>query len=112
MRRMRSAISSADAQAAAALRASHPNVPPVEVLELLLQSRRGETLNAGATWVLPSPPFGQVIAAAFDRGMSPWEWAVMSVPPTAPLLREALATIWRDTVLQAFAVHFGLVLVD
>ena len=109
---MPSAITPDLAQAAAVLRASHPNVPPVEVLELVLQSRRGETLDAGATWVLPSSPFGQVIAAAFDRGMSPWEWAVMSVPPAAPLLREALATIWRDTVLQAFAAHFGLVLVD
>ena len=90
---MPSAISSADAQVAAALRASHPNVPPVEVLELVLQGRAGRTLEAGAPWVLPSSPFGQVIAAAFDRGMSPWEWAVMSVPPAAPLLREALATI-------------------
>ena len=96
--------------AAASLRASHPNVPPVEVLSLVLQGCDGHTLNAAAPWVLPSSPFGQVIAAAFDRGMSPWEWAVMSVPPADPMLREALATIWRETVLPAFAAHFGLVL--
>ena len=64
-----------------------------------------------ASWVTPGSPLGQVVAAAFDRGMPPEDWAAGTRPPADPAVRETPATIWQSQVLPAFAEHFGLRLV-
>jgi hypothetical protein len=99
------------AQAALSLLASHPHAPLLDALSLVMQGRQGAMLDAAAPWLQPSSPFGQVLAGAFDRGMTPAEWALWTVPPADPALREALATVWREQVLERFAEKFGLQLV-
>ena len=96
------------AAAAVALARSHPHAPPLDVLDVVFRGHAGATLNQCAPWVLSAAPFGQVLAAAVDRGMSPAEWAAWSAPPADPALRLALRQAWCDVVLTAFAARFGL----
>ena len=96
------------AAAAVALTRSHTDAPPLDVLDVVIRGHAGASIDPAAPWVLPVAPFGQVLAAAFDRGMSPAEWAAWSVPPADPALRLALHQTWRDVVLARFAARFGL----
>ena len=96
------------AAAAATLARSHPHAPPLDVLDVVFASHAGATLDPAAEWLQPAAPFGQVLAAAFDRGMSPAEWAAWSRPPADPAMQAALVTVWRAHVLAAFAARFGL----
>lgn len=100
------------AQAAAALRFSHGHAPALDILALVLHGRRGQVLHAGAPWLAPASQFGQLVAAAFDKGMTPQDWAAWTVPPADPAFQQALACVWRSSVLPAFAAYFGLQLVD
>ena len=96
------------AQAAVALARSHPQAPALDVLDVVMKGRHGATLDPSAAWVLPSSQFGGVLAAAFDCGMTPEEWAVWSVPPADPVLIAALLQLWPEKVLQPFAARYSL----
>ncbi len=96
------------ASAAVALTHSHPNAPALDVLDVVLSGHAGASVDPSAAWLQPAAPFGQVLAAAFDRAMSPTDWAAWSVPPADPAMRAALASVWRDVVLGAFVARYGL----
>lgn len=91
--------------AAVAVTRSYPHAPPLDVVP---PGRTGVTLDLSAPWLQPAAPFGQVLAAAFDRRMTPAEWAAWSVPPAEPALWLALVTVWHDVLLAAFAARFAL----
>ena len=93
---------------AISLRRSHPKAPSLDVLDLAMQGSEGVSVDLSATWLAPGSPFGQVLAAALDRGMTPGEWATWSRPPADTVLRAALLAIWRDTVLRAFLARYSL----
>ncbi len=96
------------AAAAAALAATHPAAPAVDVLDVVFRGSAGRLLERDADWIRPASPFGQLLAAAFDRGMTPEEWRRWSGPPADPQLTAAVLIVWRDEVLSRFAARFGL----
>ena len=101
-------IGPALAAAAVALTHSHEHAPPLDVLDVVFRGHAGATFDPAAPWARPAAPFGQLLAAAFDRGMPPADWAAWSAPSADPVLRLALARVWRDVVLARFAARFGL----
>ena len=93
---------------AATLRQSHPAAPALDVLDLAMQGHLGVCVDLSAAWLAPGSPFGQVLAAALDRTMSPEEWAASTRPPADPALQAAMLTIWRDDVLPPFVGRYRL----
>lgn len=92
--------------AAMALSLSHPHAPALDVLDLALQGRHSRLADFGT--ISPTSAFGQLIAAAFDRGMAPEDWRLIDSPSSSPALVAALHDIWRDEVLAAFAARYSL----
>jgi hypothetical protein len=87
------------------VRVSHPAVPTMDILDLVLQGRRARPLNFGA--ISPVSPFGLLVVEAFDRGMPVSDWIGFYRYP-GPRVIAALDDIWRKEVWQAFAAHFGI----
>ena len=98
----------------AALRRSHAHAPALDTLDIVMRRRSGQTLNfleLGAphgSLAAPSTPFGQVVAAAFDRGMSPDEWIEMTSERAHARLRGACLDVWREEVLPKFEQRYGV----
>jgi hypothetical protein len=86
------------------LRASHPAVPPLDILDLVLRGRRTRLINFGE--ISPVSPFGLLVVEAFDRGM-PNDWVAFYRFP-APRMIAALDEIRRKEVRPAFVTHFGI----
>ena len=85
------------------IRASHAQASPVEVLDLVMEGRSifGDVLNLQAGAMLhPRTPFGQLLAQALDRTMTPQEWFDWSSPQADPTLRAGLLRVWQDHVLE------------
>ncbi|MBE0548410.1 MAG: hypothetical protein IH627_12335 [Rubrivivax sp.] len=87
------------------LRASHPAAPSLDILDLVLQSRRARPIRFGA--VSPVSPFGLLVVEAFDRGMPVSDWIGFYWYPD-PRVIAALDDIWRKEVWPAFTAHFGI----
>jgi hypothetical protein len=87
------------------LRASHPAVPPLDILDLVLRGRRTRSINFGV--ISPVSPFGLLVAEAFDRGMPVSDWVGFYRFPD-PRVIAALDEIWRKKVWPAFVTHFGI----
>ena len=87
------------------LRASHAAAPPLDIVDLVLRSRRAPPINFGE--ILPFRAFGLLVAEAFDRGMplSDWIWFYHYPDPS---VIAALDDIWRKEVWSAFSTHFGI----
>jgi len=98
-------IAAAVIEDALKVRASHPAVPTMDILDLVLQGRRARPLNFGA--VSPVSPFGLLVVEAFDRGMPASDWIGFYRYP-APRVIAALDDIWRKEVWPAFTAHFGI----
>ena len=81
------------------VRASHPAVPTMDILDLVLQGRRTRPLNFGA--VSPVSPFNLLVVEAFDRGMPVSDWIGFYRYPD-PRVIAALDDIWRKEVWSAF----------
>jgi hypothetical protein len=100
--------------AAVALSRTHGHAPPADVLELVMLGRTGQLLDfadpAAELQSLASPrsDFGQLVAAALDRGMEPEDWRGLTGPHADPAIRTALLEIWRDEVMPKMADRFGV----
>ncbi len=105
---MASTISPDVARAAIGLRRTHPTVPAIEVLDVVMRGRAGSLADFGDGNLEPNTPFGQVLAAALDRGMAPTDWALVDAITTPPAVVMALRGVWRDQVLAGFAARYGL----
>jgi hypothetical protein len=90
-----------------ALASSHPHAPPLDVLDVVLRGHTGSLAGFGPA-LAPGEPFGQVVVAAFDRGMSPADWKAFTAPTAAPMLRTAALSVWVSTVLPKFAARYSL----
>jgi hypothetical protein len=99
---------------ALALRQSHPQAPALDVLLLVFNGRQGLRFpmpgSVDSPLTGPRSAFGQVIAAAFDQGMTPEDWLAMTGPRADPKLVAALLQIWCTYVLPSFAARFGCLL--
>ena len=87
------------------LRASHTAVPPLDILDLVLQGRRARPINFGD--VSPVSVFGLLVVEAFDRGMPVSDWIGLYRNPD-PRVIAAFDDIWRKEVWPAFTAHFGI----
>ena len=87
------------------VRLSHPAVPTMDILDLVLQGRRTRPLNFGA--ISPVSPFGLLVVEAFDRGMPVSDWIGFYRYPD-PRVIAALDDIWRKEVWPAFTAHVGI----
>lgn len=105
---MAGTISPDVARAAVALRKSHPHAPALEVLDVVMRQRAGCLADFGADQLDPGSPFGQIVAEAFDRAMTPAEWAVVTDSHADPVLVGALRSVWAREVLPRFAANYGL----
>ena len=95
------------ASAAVSLRRSHSHVSAVDVLDVVMRKRTGSLADFGDS-IEPATPFGFLIAEAFDDGMAPRDWALVTHPNTDPALVAALLRVWKDEVLTAFAARYSL----
>ncbi len=77
------------------VRASHPAVSTMDILDLVLQGRRTRPINFGA--ISPVSPFGLLIVEAFDRGMPVSDW-IGFYRYADPRVITALDDIWRKEV--------------
>jgi hypothetical protein len=100
------------AAAAVALRLTHPHVPAMDVLDLVMQS-----VNAGdrsarmlmACEVISSGPpaaFGLPVAEAFDTAMTREEWLAFTGAAAMPELAQACVGVWRAEVLPRFVARY------
>lgn len=92
---------------ALALRRSHPHAPALDVLDLVMPNRTGTLTSFGAE-IEPATPFGFLLAEAFDTGMAPEDWRLVTHPNTPPGVVAALRGIWTGEVLPKFAKRYGL----
>ena len=92
--------------AALAISRSHPNAPALDVLDVALVGRAGRLADFGT--ISPTSALGQLIAAAFDRGMAPQDWGLIDSPASPAAVVAVLREIWRDQVLAAFAARYSL----
>ena len=99
------AVAAAVIDEAVKLRASHAAVPPLDILDLVLQGRRARPLNFGD--ISPVSAFGLLVVEAFDRGMPVSDWIGFYRYPD-PRVIAALDVIWRKEVWPAFTAHFGI----
>jgi hypothetical protein len=98
--------------AAVALTASHAHAPARDVLDVTMKGRGGQVLNfieVGArngSLADPGSAFGQLVARAFDAGMTPAEWAAFTDSAADPVLRDACLNVWRDEVFARFSARY------
>ena len=87
------------------LRASHAAPQPLDIVDLVLRSRRARPNNFGE--ILPVLAFGLLVVEALDRGMPLSAWIGFYRYPD-PRVSVALDNIWRKEVWSAFSAHFGI----
>ncbi len=73
-----------------------------------MKDREGQALEFGPD-SRPPTAFALLVAEAFDRGMSPAEWATWSAPPADPALSAALRSIWASEVWPRLVAQYGIV---
>lgn len=95
------------ARAALALRRSHPQASARDVLDVCLRQRTGSVDDFGPD-IEAGQPFALLVAEAFDKAMTPHDWAAAANPNADPALTQALRQIWRVQVLPRFAAAYGL----
>jgi hypothetical protein len=95
------------ARTAVGLCRSHPHVPVLDVLDVVMRQRCGSLSDFGAA-IEPATPVGDLLATAFDKGMAPGDWHLAARSETAPAVVAALLKLWRSDVLPLFAARYGL----
>ena len=98
-------VAAAVLDAALKLRASHPAVPTLDILDLVLQGRRPRPINFGDITVVS--PFDLLVVEAPDRGMPVSDGTGFYRYPD-PCATAALDDIWRKEVWPGCPAHFGI----
>jgi hypothetical protein len=99
---------------AIAVARSHIGVPALDILDLVMEGRHGTGPDFGdpalrwESWAAPVNQFGDLLAGAFDRAMTPAEWRGLSDGREGLLFDDALREIWELNVIRPFAVRYRL----
>lgn len=88
-------------QACAVLR-TFPAASPRAVLDLVMEGFQDEAFVP----VSPASVFGQLVAAAFDRGMEVEDWTGLLTHCNDSAVTDALLSIWRDEVWPEFIAAY------
>jgi hypothetical protein len=94
------------ADSALALRRSHPNVPPSEILALVLQDRC-VCFDYFYETTAPPDPFAMLIAEAVGEGGRVAEWVRLSQPGIHPSVQAQQVLEFRRVVWPVFARRYG-----
>ena len=93
--------------AATELRHTHPEASALQLLDLLFVGEGAERrLFLPSAMLDPRAPLGQLMAQAFDSGMTPKEWHDWTGPDADPSLPAVLMPIWRAEVLAQFEARY------
>jgi len=104
---MTGTISPAVALAAAGLHRNHPDTPARAVLDTVMRGRRGALADFGPA-LDPGTEFGALIGKAFGPELAPSEWAALASGTASVEQEQRIRQVWRDRVLPAFALAYGL----
>jgi len=95
-------------------RPSYGDVPALEIFDRVMEGRHGCNPDFGdpalrwESWAAPGNGFGDLLAEAFDRGMTPAEWRILSDGREGPGFDAQLREIWELNVVRPFAARFRL----
>jgi hypothetical protein len=92
---------------ALALRASHPNAPAADVLDLVMKGRT-PWLEDFLDHMEPPAPFALLVAEAVDDCMTAADWHGLTGPGADPRVRDALVQLYRESVWPKFVGRYGL----
>lgn len=95
------------AQLAANYRRLVPHVDALKVLDAVMQGRQVQLERIEPGVLAPCTQLGDLLAEAFDRGMTPDDWRLVTNPNTPAAARSALRTVWESQVLASFAARYG-----
>lgn len=96
-------------QLVASYRRQVPQASALAVLDIVMRGRAcGRVIDFEPQALAPCSPLGDVLAEAFDRGMDPGDWRLITHPNTPKAARDALWKIWETDVLAAFAARYGM----
>jgi len=94
------------------LRRHYPKATALEVLDEVMEGRHGAALDftedSPHPTALHPTPFGQLIVAAFDRGMEPQDWTGLLGEGSDPRAHDDLLRIHASYVLPRFAARYSL----
>ena len=85
-----------------------PGGTSLEVLNAVMQGRRCRLTDFEPETVAPCTPFGDLLAEAFDKGMDPDDWRLVTHPITPQAAKRALRAVWETEVLAKFAAKYQL----
>ena len=94
------------AATAMSVRQSRPRAPALEVLDLAFEGHAPSSFDPVLTH--PGSRLGQVIAEAFDRAMTPAEWAAWTSAKADPALRDTMLRIWGVEVMPHLRARYKL----
>lgn len=103
---------------ALALVKSHPDVPALDLLDLVMHGRHGEDIDFDAPgevfgdWTDPPSPFGELLRRAFAAdeigpGASGF-WLSDDPDPAVATAQDALVDHWQEVVIERFAQRYRL----
>ncbi len=95
------------AQLAANYRRMVPHATALAALDNVMQGQRVQLLDVEPSVLAPCTPFGDLLAEAFDRGMEPGDWRLVTNPNTPVAVRSALLAVWESDVLAKFAQRYA-----
>ena len=92
---------------------TYPKAAGLEVLDAVMEGRHGAALDFAddtqhGTTLHPCTPFGQLIVAAFDRGMEPEDWMGLLGDGSDTRAHAELLRIHATYVLPRFAARYSL----
>jgi hypothetical protein len=97
---------------ALALRITHPHAPAIDLLDLVMRGHEDsdpDFTDDALPWgdhFDPRAPFGQLVAGAFDKAMSPADWLALTSEAADARVAETLMGLWADDVTPAFARRY------
>lgn len=104
---------------ALSLAKSHPHVPALDLLDLVMQGHHGDDLDFDAPgnqgfgdWTDPPSPFGELLRQAFAANeIGPGAagiWASEDPDPAVVTAQDALVDHWQEAVVERFAQRYRL----
>jgi len=101
-------------RSAGAITGSHSGAPARDVLDLVMEGRRGcaldfrDSTQPHGSWTSPPTPFGALLARAFDRVMTAGEWAGLTGPHQDPAHVAGMMDLWNREIVLRFIRRYAI----
>lgn len=80
----------------------------LDALDAAMEGVRCKLVDFEPGVVAPCTPMGDVLAEAFDKGMTPQDWRLATHPNTPREVKALLRKLWETEVLSRFAERYRL----